>query len=115
MTLEESFNLRRRIKRKIDGFGVKFFSFGNLTVRIEIMMSTCQGEKAGAAAEKDSRDLHRIRVAQRASLRGWEGKNDCLFSIHQLPSFSKPERGFKASCGPREADEDMQLLVLPDS
>ena len=115
VTSEESFTLRRRIKSNIDGFRVKFFSFSNLTVRIEIMVSTCQGEKAGDTAEKDSGDLHRACAAPRASLRGWEGTSNCPLSVLILPSFSKPEKGSEGSYDPQEADEGTRLPVLHDS
>ena len=115
MTLEESFNPRRSIKSKIDGFRVKFFSFGNLTVQKEIMMSTCQGEKAGAAAEKDSGDLHRDCAALRALLRGWEEMSNRPPSVLLLTSLSKSEKGFEGSCEPQAADENMMLPVLHDS
>lgn len=115
MTLEESFNLRRSIKSKIDGFGVKFFSFGNLTVQKEIMMSTCQGEKAGAAAEKDSGDLHRDCAAPGAVVRGWAEMSNRPLSVLLLTSLSKPEKGFEGSCEPQAADENTKLPALHDS
>lgn len=51
MTLERGFNPKRRIKSKIDGCGGIFF-FDNLPVLMEIVMSTCQGKKAGLLQRK---------------------------------------------------------------
>lgn len=115
MTLEESFNPRRSIKSKTDGFRVKFFSFSNLTVQKEIMMSTCQGEKAGAAAEKEIGDLHRECAAPRALLRGWEETSNRPLSVLFLPSLSKPKKEFEGVCEPQAAGENMMLPVLHDS
>ena len=79
------------------------------------VVSTCQGEKAGAAAEKDSGDLHRDCAALRALLRGWEEMSNRPPSVLLLTSLSKSEKGFEGSCEPQAADENMMLPVLHDS
>ena len=78
-------------------------------------MSTCQGEKAGAAAEKEIGDLHRECAALRALLRGWEETSNRPLSVLFLPSLSKPEKEFEGVCEPQAAGENMMLPVLHDS
>lgn len=78
-------------------------------------MSTCQGEKAGAAAEKDSGDLHRD-CAPRSCVKGLGGDEQSPFSV--LPPdlfYPSRRRDLKAPWEPQAADENTTLPALHDS